>query len=242
MAYVKFNDKEAPIKAVVVPVGANLVSIHCEEEPNLTGFSLFLDENMEHPMDNGEYQAFVTLYRQFDGGYFLSNDGSVWVDPKSLPVEVTFSTSVGGYLEGMDRQEAKNWEELSIPVPVADEGWRFMGWNHEIPESGLIVESGLRHFVARFEDFRVHFECTGGGYLEGETVQIVEKYEDLVIPEPVVSNLDYKFMGWSPEIPENGELELNNLTFYAVFESTISERLAAMEGDMKALNDALGGE
>ena len=242
MAYIKFNDKEVPIKAVVVPVGANLVSIHCEEEPSSTGFSLFLDENMEHPIDNGEYQTFTTLYRHFDGGYFLSNDGSVWVDPKSLPVEVTFNTSIGGYLDGLDRQNVKNYEELSAPVPVADEGWKFVEWLPKIPESGEVVDVGLKSFKAVFEDYRVRFACTDGGYLAGETIQIVEKYEDLIIPQPVANSLDYKFVGWSPEIPASGDLELNNLTFCAVFSSTISERLATMETDMKALNDALGGE
>lgn len=65
-------------------------------------------------------------------------------------------------------------------------------------------------------DIIVTFSANNGGILEGETVQIVEKYEDLVIPTPV-SNENYQFVKWNPEIPTSGTVD-NNVTFVAEFE------------------------
>lgn len=48
---------------------------------NTDGFRLYLDEGCKYPLDNGEYEAYTTLFRAGDGWYELSNDGSVYIDP-----------------------------------------------------------------------------------------------------------------------------------------------------------------
>ena len=97
---------------------------------------------------------------------------------------------------------------------------------------------------------KVNFYTSGGGTLEGETVQEVYTYEELVIPTPV-ANENYEFTQWSPAIPESGEID-GNKSFTAIFTSTLptpepeitptlEERVATLESDVKNINDALGG-
>lgn len=63
---------------------------------------------------------------------------------------------------------------------------------------------------------KVNFYTNGGGILEGETVQEVYVYEDLIIPIPT-ANENYQFVKWNTEIPTNGEID-SNKSFTAIFE------------------------
>lgn len=92
MAHIKFNNSEEIIKAHVLPMRPNVVRIATDTEPVLTGFKHYLDKDCIHAMDNGEYESYTTLYRQGDGWYELSNDGSVYeevapVQPEDLTEE-----------------------------------------------------------------------------------------------------------------------------------------------------------
>lgn len=64
-------------------------------------------------------------------------------------------------------------------------------------------------------DITVTFSASNGGNISGEVTQIVEKYEDLVIPTPIADE-NYEFLKWNPEIPTSGTVE-NNVTFVAEF-------------------------
>lgn len=81
MQNVLFNNKEIPVKAEVRVLADNLIKIEGDVEKNVSGFDL-LDEN-----DNifGKYENFKTLYKEIDGGFILSNDGSVYVEPEPEP-------------------------------------------------------------------------------------------------------------------------------------------------------------
>ena len=65
-------------------------------------------------------------------------------------------------------------------------------------------------------EITVTFSANNGGILDGETTQIVDTYENLVVPTPV-PNENYQFVKWNPEIPTSGTIE-NNITFVAEFE------------------------
>ena len=78
MAYIRFKDSENVIKGSVLPMHDNVVRIITDAEPELTGFRHFLDVDCVYPHDNGEYESYTTLYRQGEGWYELSNDGSVY--------------------------------------------------------------------------------------------------------------------------------------------------------------------
>lgn len=94
----------------------------------------------------------------------------------------------------------------------------------------------------------INFRCGFGGTIDGETTQEAKDYSELIVPTPI-ADTDYEFLRWRSEIPESGEIK-NNKTFTAMFistlpepepEPTIDERVTALEGDVKAINDALGG-
>lgn len=80
MAYIKYNDSEALIPAIVRATDNHVIRITTDEEPNLSGFRLYLRGNTDYPLDNGEYEGYTTLYRQGDGWYELSDDGSVYTE------------------------------------------------------------------------------------------------------------------------------------------------------------------
>lgn len=86
MAYIKFKDIKTVKEAIVKKQGDNIIRIE-EETPNTSGFKLYLDKEKKSPLDKGEYEAFTTLYRQGEGWYELSNDGSVYQEPEE-PEEV----------------------------------------------------------------------------------------------------------------------------------------------------------
>lgn len=92
MAYIKFKNSKKIVQAMVLPVLSNVVRITTDDVPVLTGFHLYLDENGIYPLDNGEYESYTTLYRQGEGWYELSNDGSIYqevapVQPEELTEE-----------------------------------------------------------------------------------------------------------------------------------------------------------
>lgn len=62
---------------------------------------------------------------------------------------------------------------------------------------------------------KITFDVKSGGSLEGETEQFVSDYKDLVIPTPIADK-NYEFIGWKPEIPESGIVDINK-TFVAKF-------------------------
>lgn len=91
MAYLKFLDANKLIPCVVIPRG-NIVTLKFPDKiiVDTSGFHLYLDEQGEYDIGGEEYIGFRTVYRNDDetakfNGYQLSNDGSVWVEPKPEP-------------------------------------------------------------------------------------------------------------------------------------------------------------
>lgn len=122
-------------------VSNNIVQLIGKFPIKKTGFYL----SREDKRDNWDYSEYKTVYKKVDGGVQFSNDGSVYVEP--IPV-VNFHTNGGGVLDGVTSQEVKNYEDLVIPTPIANENYEFTGWSPEIPESGEVV--GNKSFVAIF--------------------------------------------------------------------------------------------
>ena len=226
MAFIKFNNSDTLVQASVIPVTNSIVKIETETEPNLSGFVLYLDEEMNYPMSNDEYMGYTTLYNKYPGAYELSNDGSVWEEPDPYIPTVTF-VATNGVIDGEEKQTISNFEDLVIPTVITENGYEFKEWEPEIPLEGEIKWDTT--FYAVVEDKNVYFHTSGGGTIEGETKQFVEDYNELVVPTPV-ANDNYDFVGWMPEIPEEGTVECTD--FYAVFESNIPSRLESVETDI----------
>ena len=90
MAFIKYTDSDALLPVVVRSTDNHVIRIATDEEPNLSGFRLYLRNNTNYPLDNGEYEGYTTLYRRGDGWYELSDDGSVYTEFAPLqPAELT---------------------------------------------------------------------------------------------------------------------------------------------------------
>lgn len=178
MLNLRYTGEETDYSVSFRNISSNVVEVVGEDLPaRETGF--IVTRIGDPSAFTGDYTEFKTVYREVEGGYQYSNDGSIYVAP--LP--------------------------------------------------------------------KVFFNVSGGGTLEGETMQEAEKYEELRIPMPKASE-NYEFTEWKPEIPESGEIE-GNKSFTAVFTSTLpnpepdptlEERIATLESDIQQINDALGGE
>ena len=82
MGYIKFKNKKTVQLVVVSEESPHVIRITGDNlAVNTNGFRLYLDEGCKYPLDNGEYEAYTTLYRKGDGWYELSDDGSVYTEP-----------------------------------------------------------------------------------------------------------------------------------------------------------------
>ena len=82
MGYIKFKKKKTVTKVIVSEESPHVIRITGDNiTVNTDGFRLYLDEGCKYPLDNGEYAAYTTLFREGDGWYELSDDGSVYVAP-----------------------------------------------------------------------------------------------------------------------------------------------------------------
>ena len=82
MGYIKFKNKKTVIKVIVSEESPHVIRITGDKlAVNTNGFRLYLDAECKYPLDNGEYAAYTTLFREGNGWYELSNDGSVYTEP-----------------------------------------------------------------------------------------------------------------------------------------------------------------
>lgn len=114
-----------------------------------------------------------------------------------------------------------------------EDAWDYSGYKtlyREIKGGAQFSDDGSVYDTA----VEVVFHPGTGGKLEGETSQHVDDYADLSVPSPV-SEKNYRFTGWNPEIPKSGKID-KNITFYAVFtyEPTEEEKAAELEQRKKA--------
>ena len=74
-----FLDSEEPVEGIVKKISSHVVELRGVEQ-NLSGFHI-----LKNKAPYGKYEDFTTLYRSFEGGYQLSDDGSVYVEPEPVP-------------------------------------------------------------------------------------------------------------------------------------------------------------
>lgn len=88
MGYIKFKNKKTVQLVVVSEESPHVIRITGDNlVVNTNGFRLYLDAECKYPLDNGEYAAYTTLFRDGDGWYELSDDGSVYTEPEVAPVQ-----------------------------------------------------------------------------------------------------------------------------------------------------------
>lgn len=112
-------------------------------------------------------------------------------------------------------------------------------YGYQLSNDGSVYVKPLR---------RVTFNANFGGSLDGDTVQEVYNYENLIIPTPI-ADTDYEFTSWVPEIPASGEIDTNK-SYTANFRSilpppeiepvpTLSERVTKVEEQNLLLSETV---
>lgn len=81
MQNILFMDRKTPAKAVVKKLSAHTISILTDAAKNISGFHLITEAGDMY----GKYEDYTTLYKEIEGGFILSNDGSVYVEPEPMP-------------------------------------------------------------------------------------------------------------------------------------------------------------
>lgn len=81
MENVLFLNRKTPESAEVNRLSTNLMQIIADCATNISGFNLLTDAGDVY----GKYEDYTTLYREIEGGFILSNDGSVYVEPEPVP-------------------------------------------------------------------------------------------------------------------------------------------------------------
>lgn len=85
MVRVLFRDQEESVNAKVKKVSDHVIQITGEVSMNLSGFILMNDYGSVF----GKYEGFNTLYREIEGGFQLSDDGSIYTEPEEPDVPIT---------------------------------------------------------------------------------------------------------------------------------------------------------
>lgn len=76
-----FLNRKTPAQGEVTRIGEHLMQVKGDFAKNTSGFHLLTDTGAVY----GKYEGFTTLYREIEGGFILSDDGSVYVEPEPVP-------------------------------------------------------------------------------------------------------------------------------------------------------------
>ena len=122
MGYIKFKNKETVQKVIVSEESPHVIRITGDNlVVNTDGFSLYLDEDCKYPLDNGEYEAYNTLFREGDGWYELSDDGSVYVEPVApVQPEPTEEELAEMAKQEQIRQVTAQINDLKVQIAASD--------------------------------------------------------------------------------------------------------------------------
>lgn len=84
MQNILFMDRKTPAKAEVKKLSEHTIRILTDAARNTSGFHLITDAGDVY----GKFEDYTTLYKMIEGGFILSDDGSVYVEPAPEPEPV----------------------------------------------------------------------------------------------------------------------------------------------------------
>lgn len=141
---------------------------------------------------------------------------------------VTFVAGEGGRIGGQSSYtvlKGTAWSSISVPTPVANEGYTFKAWDKAFDA----VINADAQYTAEFElipTYSVVFVAGDGGTVDGtwyfEGIYADTLWGDVVTVPTPVPNEGYEFGGWSPELPADSFAITTDLTYTAIFNQTVS--------------------
>ena len=90
MQNILFLNRKTEAKAEVRRIGEHLIEIKGNVGKNTSGFHIKTDYGEIY----GKYEDYTTLYREIEGGFVLSNDGSVYAEPEPVPEPEPYEPSL----------------------------------------------------------------------------------------------------------------------------------------------------
>ena len=148
MLNIKFLDDENVHQWTVEQVATNIIEIKGEDiEPNISGFHVLTEDGAV----SGEYEDYTTLYRMIDGGFQLSNDESVYVQPEPIepaePYEPTLEEMKSAKISEMEAVKSQIIEN-GIDVTLLDETKK----HFPLDNKSLLYMMGLQAMVAEGQE------------------------------------------------------------------------------------------
>ena len=90
MQNILFLNRKTEARAEVRRIGEHLIEIKGNVGKNTSGFHIKTDYGEIY----GKYEDYTTLYREIEGGFVLSNDGSVYAEPEPVPEPEPYEPSL----------------------------------------------------------------------------------------------------------------------------------------------------
>lgn len=88
MEKILFLNNETAVEGVVKTLSPHTIKITTNAPVNVSGFRLVTDKGTAY----GKYDDYTTLYKEIEGGFILSNDGSVYQEPELQPEQYSEPT------------------------------------------------------------------------------------------------------------------------------------------------------
>lgn len=120
MIRVLFKNQEEPVNAEVKKISDHVIQIKGNISVNLSGFILMNDYGSVF----GKYEKFNTLYREIEGGFQLSDNGSSYTDPEEPDIPITPEETIEE-AKMRKKNEIKNRLNTRIYSGVEFEGKNF---------------------------------------------------------------------------------------------------------------------
>lgn len=141
--------------------------------------------------------------------------------------ELVYTSTAGGHLNGDSVQYILAGEQSDSIEAIPEEGYIFSGWSDGLIDNprvdyNVLADASVQAIFVK-EDatyFTLTYNSTSGGYLVGDSTQLVEEGENGTAIQ-VISHTGYSFDGWSDGRVDNPRVDENvssDIQVQALFE------------------------
>ena len=154
-------------------------------------------------------------------------------------IEVKYSATEGGYIEGITTQKIDKNSATSSVTAIANEGYVFIGWSDGYTEptrSDTLTENSS--FTASFSKstiVSVTYMANEGGYIQGNTYQTGDGKVNTTSVK-AIANSGYRFVGWDDGFSNalRNDEAFENKVYIAIFKRlyTVEFSCDSKEGEI----------
>ena len=138
---------------------------------------------------------------------------------------LTYTASLGGYIEGNESQTVQKGESGQTVTAVAYEGYEFVDWSDGVAtadrtDTNVTENITVTAIFEEIDKYTLTYTAGLGGYIEGNESQIVQNGESGQTVTAVAYE-GYEFVGWSDDVTTAERTDTNvteDITVTAIFE------------------------